>query len=87
MGVTVRCNWSTGLRSLFAGSLLGQIAGFNFPTDSDHNISKRCFRQHHHSLSLYVTDQALHRYTNTFRITGLYIVSVHIFFVSKREGK
>jgi len=57
MGITVRCNWSTGFRSLYAGSLLGQIAGCNFPTDSDHNISKRCYRQHHHSLSLYVTDQ------------------------------
>ena len=71
MGVTVRCNCSTGLRYLFAGSVLGQIVGCNIPTDSDHNISQRCYHQHHHSLSLYVTDQALHRCTNTFRITGL----------------
>ena len=53
--ITVRCNWSTGVRSLVAGSALGQIVGSNFPTASDHNISQRCYRQHHPSLSLYVT--------------------------------
>jgi len=63
--ITVRCNWSSGFRSLVAGSGLGQIVGSNFPTSSNHNISQRCYRQHHHSLSIYVTDQILHRHTTT----------------------
>ena len=60
---------------MVAGSVLGQIVGSNFPTGSDHNISQRCYRQHHPSLSLYVTDQALHHHTTTVIITGLYIVT------------
>jgi len=73
--ITVRCNWSARVRSFVAGSLLGPIVGRNFPTGSDHNISQRCYRQHHSSLSLYVTVQILQRHTTTVRITGLYIVT------------
>jgi len=71
--ITVRCNWSARVRSLVAGSLLGPIVGSNFPTGSNHNISQRCYRQHHPSLSLYVTVQIL-RHTTTVSITGLHIV-------------
>ena len=73
--ITVRCNWRSGFRSLVAGSGLDQIVGSNFPTGSDHNISQRYYRQHHPSLSLYVTDQTLHHHTTTVRITGRHIVN------------
>jgi len=73
--ITDRCNWSTGVSSLVAGSVLVHSVGSNFPTGSDHNINQRCYRQHHPSLSLYVTGQALHRHKTAVRITGLHIVT------------